>query len=840
MTMNTLEKLNDISADGDRPDEEREDREMLEAAGLDPDEVIDKGQALVRRLLSEQLGALCSPAGGIARHPVHEADRPDPGARPKSAKDAPPCRLSDELKLNDAESVRVVLAIEPCLRVERAEFERVVRELNESSKERRVEVLHGGLAAAKRLNEGDSLFVGVLGWNRCGLPASATAANTPTGHPCSGAVATWSELGFPPALFLHRIGTAQYEDAEVQDEMLEVDEYIRDHSCGVPTVIRMFSDEEEFSRLVRGALEPASEKADARAETLTRSPTNDGSLIDELHRVEARVGRDGALIREVLRSLDESKGECLGAASRRLDALYSVLVETGQWVDKAVRSTPGLLTERLAVALGKLVDTEFEFWRELTHLRTAADEARAESIAALLTAFSGRRSLLRSSLLWCREAAISKAKGPRGNDGLFTVLRSFLDTDELSVETGWRNLVSRGPAELRLILARADKGSPDAIRLRERAWRLLDLVIVEDLASLGRQRCPQDLTQLRNFHLLVTSSGEDRRFAAAWRALEEGIVPKPELCEAAFLSSDVDASAQDLGVMLRVLLIATQNDAERDLATRHIAMASLWSIVAYNQVPWKVLETICRRIRVGESDRYGKAFFDAVHSRLRDAVRAEVGAEARADLEALVLELFRFDFFVETGYFDRIERLVNKLSRSDGATQDIELQLLELRRSRDGAQQETSPGERRNRNPPNDLPLGVHRYLAGEPSHLLRYIGHEDPRIADVACVHVGRKNILRVLRERRIHRIIMHKILQRRELFVSPPTVVAALNHPKCTRRFAMDHLASVPADQIRKLAWSHEVNLDVKSLASALIHKRTVVAQQPRTFGGQRSFGA
>lgn len=837
MVTNELGMLSDAPEETDSRD--KENREALEAAGLDPDEVIDKGQALIRRLLSEQLGTLCSPAGGIARHPVHKADRLNKGYSPESAQGSNPRRLSDELGLELAESVRVVLAIEPCLRVERAEFDRVVSELNELSEKPRIDVLHGDRAAREPLTGGDSLFVGVLGWNRCGLPSAVATANTPTGHPCSGAVATWSELGYPPALFLHRIGTAQCRDAELQDEMLEVDEYIRDHSHGVPAVVRMFSDGEEFSRLIRGALAP--EPTDGREETLIRSPSDDELLTENLRRVEARIARDGALVREVLQPLDESSSEALGAASRRLDALYSELVETSQWVESAVRDSASLLTERLALALKGLDDAEVRFWRELTDLLDTPDDAWGESIAALLTAFSGRRSMLRSSLLRCREAATSKATGQRGDDEFFAAVRSFLDTDELNVETGWRDLIRRGPAKLQLVLAGADGGDPSAIRLRQRVWRLLDFVIVEDLASLGRQRCPDDLTELRTFHLLVVNSGEDRRFGAVWRALQEGVVPKPELCEAAFLRSDVDASARDLGVMLRVLLIAARNDAERDLAARHIAMASLWSVVAYNQAPWKVLETICRRIRVGESDRYGKAFFDAIHSRLRDAVRTGATEETREDLADLVLELFRFDFFVETGYFERIERLVEALPRTDDVMKNPRLRLFSLRRTHDDAPRKQPPRDRRAYNPLDDLPLGVHRYLAGEPSRIRQYIGHEDPRIADMAAGNVSRENLLKVLQDRRIHRIILHKILQRRDLFISTATIVAALKHPKCTKRFALDHLRSIPDDQARKLAWSHEVNSDVKSVASAQIHRRSSITQQPRTFGGhKRGFGA
>jgi len=818
---------------------EGDDRAILEAARLDPDEVIDTGQALIRNLVTAQLATLSSPAGGLAHcqvdPPATDAANLTEDLEEAYATRAAP--LLDQLNLNHTGPIQVLLSMEPCLRVEQAEFERVIKELNQAQRQRPITLLEPGSTATGQMPEGTSLFIGVLGWNSCGLPKPEVIAGSPTGHPCSGAVVAWERLGHPPALFLHRLGTHHYEDTDLQDQMVKVDEYIHDQSQSAPTVVQTFCDEEDFSRLLHSAL---SRNSDDRGEKPLACSAEEEGLSQRLRFVEAAIRGDSELILTVLQPSDTPSGIRLDAAGRRLDALYTKLGQATQWLEPFSTSS-SCPDPRVAVALQRLGKMESEFWDRLTNLPEAGRDSLSEPLSALITAFSGRRSLLRSQLLAYQQGALTQTQRRTNDNDFQGSLSQFLEADDLNLQAAWKRLIRCDPSSLCLELPRADKNSPRSLRLRTRAWHLLDLVVVEDLAELSIQHRPEDLTSLRILHLLVANCGEDRRFVAAWQALNENLLPRPELCEAAFLRCGVYATADDIGVMLRVLLVTTRDKGHRELAVQHISMASLWCLVAYNHAPWKALETICHRIQVGESESYGKAFFDSIHSRLREEITTLSSSDPDNYFVSLILALFRFDFFVQTSYFERIERLLRPLMSRGSATANLKKKLLKLRRDR-GNSEDREDGEGKSavaeRRPSSrlDLPLGVHRYLAADPDRIHIYISFRDPRIAGEALKHVSLGNILKVLGHRSIHQLILHKILQRRDLFRNPAVTLAALNHPKCLRRFAQENLGKVPPMQVRKLAWSHQINPVVRALASAWVRRHTVQGQNANLDHGLR----
>jgi len=372
--------------------------------------------------------------------------------------------------------------------------------------------------------------------------------------------------------------------------------------------------------------------------------------------------------------------------------------------------------------------------------------------------------------------------------------------DDLGAAPLLERLLQEQRPEL-LGLLEGNATTPLQRQLAGRLAPLADRILVEELAS---GRAPGEIGKL--FDALA------------------GVLPGSELAAVAGLlrgGEPLPGDASPLHQRCELLVSTGIHGGEPALPRPEV----LWPLVAEPRVPLPTLSAIGAQLSRGSATEVQKLFFDCGRARMDALTRELAGERQLQDVRGLLLGFLRQESFLEAGYFERLNQLLQAfLQRARQFNLPAEpyqrtLALLERAREQRGNPRTRLPAIQ-------GLTLPVQQRLAGEWPYLPIFVNHPDTRVATVTRQHITAENVEQVLFPE-INKTLLAQLLRDQSLFRRPVAVLRALNHPNCDTEFARRQfplLLSNPAyrQEIQRLAGSSGANPAVRQLAQQLLAQR------------------
>ncbi|MEM7350653.1 MAG: hypothetical protein AAF657_07590 [Acidobacteriota bacterium] len=542
-----------------------------------------------------------------------------------------------------------------------------------------------------------------------------------------------------------------------------------------------------------------------------------------------------AKVREALsRPNSELDVSDLEGMSTAIDATYSILNKYCSSFSNLDREWPSEFFQELATSTQRMTQEEAELWQTLrkSYVSGTFSAGKARKLEAIVQTASRRRSrpvvILDKLEQRCRALAGDNgsevAVEPSAVDkDLIKKIEALIRADALDSEIALTELLlNRKTSFLEYITAHSsdERHGP----LLGKLWETADLALLDDLYSIrGRQRA----NEAKIYDALTGETVKDPRFRIIVKALQQTSPLTDESLAADFQHLGVRASAADLQIVWRCLVLGHRDVAVRHAAAMKMAPSSMWQAVSLPNVPVASLYAIGERVKKSGNEDAEKIFFDCIRAQLDQAVETFRTREEVSILTKLIMVLLDFPFLVETGYFERFDDILRKfLERSQKAGvkvdyfESLRKTLEETRKTADKTPSKPPAGIKK-------LPLTIQRRLAGEARYVYWFVSHPDQRIACETLRHVGLMNVERVLRLREVNSSVLNALLKKPELFTRSAPLVAALNHPKCTQNFASRYLATMARSrqglqELQKIANNPSANPVVRSAAKRMTARR------------------
>lgn len=821
-------------------------RDELVASGVDRDELVEQGRRLIQSHLDKKrrkLRARPAPTPERARQavlrPMARARTPSP-ARLKLVERKSSGGRDDSGQDDDAcgSPFRIALSFGDAFKAERTTVYSFIEGYNRES----ASVGPGGLRLGvldldqtvafprPTRQSAPELFIGIVDWRhqRQGPQGCAVLHD-------------WNAVLGPRALFLHYVKPTLgvvTDDAHSLGYIQSFDSWATSLSRG-PFVSQPFYDLRDFEQILCRELDevlishPMGSRQAWRGRptaTFTQSHLDEieglSSFHRELHLAAATVEVRSQFIQRLLAQrpgLGSTGEETIGIY---IDALYSRLDCVCRAFD---REQPEDFYGSHQIYFDKiqiLLAAEHDLWRELRRCVWYGDAHELEKMELLARICSGRRATTVADVErllghFSGDAEAASVRGVDSSSERFTVVRDGLERLEDAHELDEEGLMAE-------ILAHADFGAIE---------QLLQLPVAESeplIRTLWLKAdwalAYQGASSIGIYSSLVAA---DRRFEVLDRLTRSKEVTVGAI-EHAFRTRGYVCDERDREVVWKCLTIGHRERESREIAADRMGMDSLWNVSTCPYAPIQALSAIASRIKNGESENFGKVFFDCVRSRLAVSLGQATPTEIIAEMRHLLLTLFRFDFFIESSYFQRLEALLVSFLESGvpfdlGKEMHRELNRLRQRRSEAG-------------NPENrplillSLPLAVQRYMAKDKLHYHQYLSHPDYRIARETLPHVRVGNLSNILKNPSVNGLLLREILKKDDLFPNERMVRLALSHPKCNLAFAMKRRTSLTPWARAQLARNPSANPDIRRL---LQPKVGAVARRARNRGLRAPMG-
>ncbi len=350
-------------------------------------------------------------------------------------------------------------------------------------------------------------------------------------------------------------------------------------------------------------------------------------------------------------------------------------------------------------------------------------------------------------------------------------------------------------------------------RLISRLWQLADFILIEDRTVEKKQKV---------FPLLAEDDKKGNYFKVINRFLSGDLTPTRTEIKNQFDRHNIKPEDSDITIVLKSLLIAHQNRKVRADIIQNIEFKNLWYIIAYSNTPLTVLGEIAEFLSWGEKDEDRmKVFFDLTLLNLLNGVFSAKNHTILSQIKNLIQVFYKFNFFVETRYFSRLNDLCMRFAtKAKKFKIDIEIiedvkKKLDEHREKRKKPPKTTPGFM------HELPLAIQRKLAREGHHIEYFVIHTNPFIASEVNRYINPYNIDRLLAYQNINGTLMKIILRRDELFAKKSTVYAAMAHRKCTREFAMTHYLQLIPEELKSLANNRDINPSVREFIRSRLQK-------------------
>jgi hypothetical protein len=324
-----------------------------------------------------------------------------------------------------------------------------------------------------------------------------------------------------------------------------------------------------------------------------------------------------------------------------------------------------------------------------------------------------------------------------------------------------------------LLLARLLRGArapeESLARVLEALWRHVDVLLLEDYFFSARR--------MKLLHLLAVDA-----FAAK------------------------DAAEHD--VLLRAMVLHPRPEYRRH-AISLLSPRSFWSVASCPQAPLAVLADILERMSTPDvPDDYRRIFFDCTMRTVADARTEPQVRSARGMLSTF----FTFDFFVEDDYFRKILKLNERVEKEEAR---LKIEDAFFKRSLEAFKKEKQrAGSRKTRLPRSftEIPLTVQRKLARDGHYLGLFIRHPHPKIALETLRFITTPGAAEVVvRTKTANSRLVEELARKEDLLTSYAARLALLANPHAPLRAALRYVSGIRAEDLRKLAGSHDVNPEI-----------------------------
>lgn len=808
-------------------------REELIASGIDPDALVEEGRSAIRRALERKPAAGETSAGGRLRAVPVGSRRLSAAAATRVRAPSPQrLKLVDRKQTSDdddpdddgpADLFQIVFSCGHGFRAERTMLRSFVETYNPVSGPlwlRMIDIDRHPLAGAAWSRGAPELFVGIVDWRQ--------EWESPDGCP---ALRNWRAARRPRALFFHYLRPTFGVLADSENALWQIQAFDAWATllAAAPFISQPFYDLHEFEEILfrnleevlpmrpKGARETLESPADAvfsRAlpgSSPARSPFR-CELDLAMATVETRVRYLLRMLSQ-LTDLAAADQETLGIS---IDALYSRLESVCRAFEPEGLAGPRERYGEYFDYIQRLLSAEGDLWRRLRSRFWARDPREPEKLAVLARNCAGRRATTIAELerigryfsdpaaapgAHCRAGTSARKANPLSC--LKKQLLRLRAADELDEEDLMAEILELDGGDL----ARQVAAWPAAERepLVESLWRRGHWLVAQ---TVGRG-------DSSGSGLLTALAARDGRFAGLERLLQAPSVKRSELVERpSDQPGDWEFAVHDREVVWRCLVVGHGDPATRTFAADRLTMDSLWKITTCPYTPMAALSAIAQRIKLGESENLGKVFFDCIRSRLAAAFRSAEPKDDLEDVQRLVLTLVRFDFFIQTSYFRRLEALLRQLfartaSRDLARRIEDKLERLRFRRERAGR-----PGDHRPRL--DKLPPAVKRYLAKDKLYLPNFSSHPDFRIAGETLRNVDNQNLRLLLENPAVNGLLLREVLKNEALFCNHQLVRLALNHPKCDAAFATKYLQGTSRWTRARLARNVNANPRIRRMVA------------------------
>ena len=535
--------------------------------------------------------------------------------------------------------------------------------------------------------------------------------------------------------------------------------------------------------------------------------------------------------------LDAVGGELTAAdsegLSRGFDNVYSTIEQFCRWFEQIDDRWAHDYFKMLTRYASEILEEEKLFW-EGFHRRYSSlskEDPITEDLRAILQGGGSRRSLVVAELgqilntVRDRGLSLSPISAPRDGSSadLMEKVGRLISADDLEEEPAFAELMLCDRDQIVELLASSEGSRSSA--LAESLWALLDLVLMEDLDARIR-----GLAVLLN--VLAGRPDIGWKFRLIQEILKGTEEPSAEMVGRLFRRLGKDLSVSDYQTILLALVVGHPVERIRILAAAEVDFNRLWRTIAYAKAPIGAILAVEKRLKSEEGDDRKKIFFDCVRARIASTISVARSDEEMVELQRLILGLFHFDFFVQTGYFERLNDLLSRFLNKAGQFGLDTTTFREVIKKLD--QERVEKG-----NPAATLPKGlggipkaIQRRLAREGLYLDFFVLHPDDRIARETLCHITEGRLERVLTYRNVNRAVWADLLRRPEVLTRHTTLVNVLHHPKCDVGFAQKYKVQLSFPEQKSLWQDGGANSQVRrfALIAALHHPKCEIdfAQQ------------
>jgi hypothetical protein len=372
-------------------------------------------------------------------------------------------------------------------------------------------------------------------------------------------------------------------------------------------------------------------------------------------------------------------------------------------------------------------------------------------------------------------------------------------TDSLDTHAALSELVGRYRGRFMSSLVRgAAERHPDLERVLRALWEEPELVLVSDHLAPGGA---PGLLALLSKAAVYPQAASFEKLLSLFAGAPEGALPEARLAA-------VDPEQTDRGVLLRALLVHPLSSHRRHAITE-LAPSEFWPLLACPEVPIVPLVEIADRLSLEDvSLDHQKIFLDSVLSLLAGA-----GSEPEGRAAGYVLErAARFEFAVEDGYYRKLMRLAEALTRNEavsstGASYARQAAtLLQRRKDLAGAQPTRPPTSF------SGTPLSLQRKLARQGLYLNLFVRHPDPRVALETLRFIDNPvKAEAVAKLPTANRLVIAEIAKRDELLKTYGARLALLAHPRASLEAAQKYAAFLKPEDLEQLTRRKSLNPEI-----------------------------
>jgi hypothetical protein len=527
--------------------------------------------------------------------------------------------------------------------------------------------------------------------------------------------------------------------------------------------------------------------------------------IERLNSYYDAFSKNAAILSEIIQLDEESIENKIKEIPALIDSIYhpiEMLSRRFRHVDKNRWSLNH--TKIIREQIIRFVDSEQSFWlllrrsfsdskefeatdgninvySELDHIIDTCASKRAKPIAYL----ERLCDILKSKISGEEESALDNSV----DQGLILKIKQLEKADDLSEEYAMFEILFNYK---QIIMSRLSAGDSKFIDLLpiNRFWTLADLILQDDIYSSDYHR----KTDFLLTRALAKPPVDDSRFKILVKLLDLSSIDSRETIGSQYSSEKLPPGDDELGLILRCLLIGHNDSNTRKFAARQLSFLSsdpltlgdVGKMITRSNVPLDSLKNIAEQFINKSSDDEKRLFFDCTRSRIEEAIQNAKTKSEIDCIDSLIIFFLHFDFLADELYFSRYDDLIKSFF--------VLLDRMNVKASRfSEIHSEDSIALLRSKKKGTILrnikkrPLWIQKKLAGEAPYLFHFINHTDVRIARETLRNINLSNASKVLSVDSINLFLFNEVVKNAAFMTRPAIRTSALLNATCSDELAI-----------------------------------------------------